>query len=44
MLRRLLLSAHLGLRPDTDPARELGEAGFAGESCVLAEGYLGRFG
>jgi hypothetical protein len=43
MLRRLLLSAYVGLRPDTDLARGLGDAGFAGESCELAETYLRRF-
>lgn len=44
MLRRLMLSAYIGLRPDTELARELHEARFAAESCELAEPYLTRFG
>jgi Ser/Thr protein kinase RdoA (MazF antagonist) len=44
MLRRLLVSAYVGLRPDTDLARDLGEARFAAESCSIGEKYLGRFG
>lgn len=44
MLRRLMLSAYIGLRPDTDLARDLHEARFAAESCELAEPYLSRFG
>jgi Ser/Thr protein kinase RdoA (MazF antagonist) len=44
MLRRLLLSAYVGLRPDTELAHELSEAGFARESCALAERYLSRYG
>jgi Ser/Thr protein kinase RdoA (MazF antagonist) len=40
MLRRLMLSAYVGLRDDTDLARELGETGFSGETCRLAESYL----
>jgi Ser/Thr protein kinase RdoA (MazF antagonist) len=43
MLRRLMLSAYIGLRPDTDLAHELREARFALESCALAERYLSRF-
>lgn len=43
MLRRLLLSAYVGLRPDTDLAHELRETGFASESCALAERYLAKF-
>lgn len=43
MLRRLLLSAYVGLRPDTDLARGLSETRFAAESCAIAEKYLGRF-
>jgi Ser/Thr protein kinase RdoA (MazF antagonist) len=44
MLRRLMLSAYLGLRSDTELARECREAGFNRESCEIAERYLGRFG
>jgi Ser/Thr protein kinase RdoA (MazF antagonist) len=44
MLRRLMLSAYIGLRPDTELARELHEARFAAESCELGERYLSRFG
>ena len=44
MLRRLMLSAYIGLRPDTELARELHEACFAAESCELGERYLSRFG
>jgi Ser/Thr protein kinase RdoA (MazF antagonist) len=44
MLRRLLEHAYIGLRPDTELARELHEAGFAAESCTVAERYLSRFG
>ena len=44
MLRRLTLSAYLGLRDDTDLARECREAGFNRESCEIAERYLSRFG
>jgi Ser/Thr protein kinase RdoA (MazF antagonist) len=40
MLRRLMLSAYVGLRDDTDLAAELREAGFSGETCRLAETYL----
>jgi Ser/Thr protein kinase RdoA (MazF antagonist) len=40
MLRRLMLSAYVGLRNDTELARELKAAGFSGETCRLAEGYL----
>jgi Ser/Thr protein kinase RdoA (MazF antagonist) len=44
MLRRLLLSAYVGLREGTDLAAELHAAGFSGESCRLAEAYLSAFG
>ena len=44
MLRRLVLSAYLGLRPDTELARECREAGFNRVSCEIAERYLSRFG
>jgi|tagenome__1003787_1003787.scaffolds.fasta_scaffold20979673_6 Ser/Thr protein kinase RdoA (MazF antagonist) len=44
MLRRLQLSAYVGLRADTELARDLHEQGFAGESCRLAERYLSTFG
>ena len=44
MLRRLTLSSYLGLRPDTELARECREAGFNRESCEIAERYLRRFG
>ena len=44
MLRRLQLSAYIGLRPDTELARELRQTGFASESCALAERYLTEFG
>jgi Ser/Thr protein kinase RdoA (MazF antagonist) len=40
MLRRLMLSAYIGLRDDTDLARELRETGFSGATCRLAESYL----
>jgi Ser/Thr protein kinase RdoA (MazF antagonist) len=40
MLRRLMLSAYVGLRDDTELARELAAAGFSGETCRLAERYL----
>jgi Ser/Thr protein kinase RdoA (MazF antagonist) len=43
MLRRLMLSAYIGLRPDTELAHELRQTGFASESCALAERYLARF-
>ena len=42
MLRRLTLSSYLGLRDDTDLARECREAGFNRESCEIAERYLSR--
>lgn len=42
MLRRLMLSAYVGLRDDTELAKELREAGFSGETCRLAEAYLGN--
>jgi Ser/Thr protein kinase RdoA (MazF antagonist) len=44
MLRRLLLSAYVGLRPDTELAHELEQVGFSRESCTLAERYLSRYG
>jgi Ser/Thr protein kinase RdoA (MazF antagonist) len=44
MLRRLMLSAYIGLRDDTDLARELRETGFSGETCQLAEAYLSQVG
>ena len=44
MLRRLTLSSYLGLRDDTDLARECREAGFNRESCEIAERYLSRYG
>lgn len=40
MLRRLMLSAYVGLRSDIELARELIEGGFAAETCALAEPYL----
>jgi len=40
MLRRLMLSAYVGLRPDTELAREMREAGYSAETCSLAEPYL----
>jgi Ser/Thr protein kinase RdoA (MazF antagonist) len=40
MLRRLMLSAYVGLRPDIELARELSEQRYSAESCRLAEGYL----
>jgi Ser/Thr protein kinase RdoA (MazF antagonist) len=43
MLRRLMLSAYAGLRPDTELAHEMAQNRFAAETCTLAEGYLGRF-
>lgn len=43
MLRRLTLSSYLGLRPDTDLARECREAGYNRESCEIGERYLSRF-
>jgi Ser/Thr protein kinase RdoA (MazF antagonist) len=43
MLRRLLLSSYIGLRPDTDLAHELRQTGFASESCSIAETYLSQF-
>jgi Ser/Thr protein kinase RdoA (MazF antagonist) len=44
MLRRLMMSAYVGLRPDTELAHELASNRFAAETCALAEVYLGRFG
>ena len=43
MLRRLMLSAYVGLRPDTEMAEELARNRFAAETCGLAEVYLSRF-
>jgi Ser/Thr protein kinase RdoA (MazF antagonist) len=43
MLRRLMLSAYIGLRPDTELAAELREARFSAETCEIAEPYLRRF-
>lgn len=43
MLRRLMLSAYAGLRPDTELAHEMAQNRFAAETCALAERYLGRF-
>jgi Ser/Thr protein kinase RdoA (MazF antagonist) len=44
MLRRLMLSAYAGLRPDTDLAEQMRTDGYSGETCALAEPYLSRFG
>jgi Ser/Thr protein kinase RdoA (MazF antagonist) len=44
MLRRLMLSAYAGLRPDTDLAHEMAQNQYAAETCALAEVYCGRFG
>lgn len=44
MLRRLMLSAYLGLRSESDLARDTLAGGFTAESCELGERYLGRFG
>jgi Ser/Thr protein kinase RdoA (MazF antagonist) len=44
MLRRLLITAYVGLRPDTELAAELKAAGYDEETCRLAEAYLSRFG
>jgi Ser/Thr protein kinase RdoA (MazF antagonist) len=44
MLRRLMLSAYAGLRPDTDLAEQMRADGYSGETCALAEPYLSRFG
>jgi len=43
MLRRLQLHAYIGLRADTELARDLHEQGFSGVSCALAERYLATF-
>jgi Ser/Thr protein kinase RdoA (MazF antagonist) len=43
MLRRLVLSAYVGLRRDTEMAHDLAKDGYASQSCVLAERYLSRF-
>ena len=39
-----MMSAYVGLRPDTELAHELARNRFAAETCALAEVYLGRFG
>jgi Ser/Thr protein kinase RdoA (MazF antagonist) len=44
MLRRLMLSAYVGLRPDTELADEMRRTGYNAASCELAEKYLSRFG
>lgn len=44
MLRRLMLSAYIGLRPDTELAAELHEMRFSAATCTIAEPYLRRFG
>jgi len=44
MLRRLLLSAYVGLRADTELAEELRVTHFSRTSCELAERYLSQFG
>jgi Ser/Thr protein kinase RdoA (MazF antagonist) len=44
MLRRVMLSAYAGLRPDTELAEQMRTDGYSGETCALAEPYLGRFG
>ncbi len=43
MLRRLMLSAYVGLRPDIELAAELAQNGYSAETCRLAEAYLTRF-
>ena len=43
MLRRLMLSAYVGLRPDTELAAELHQARFSAQTCAIAEPYLRRF-
>ncbi len=43
MLRRLMLSAYIGLRPDTELAAELLQTRFAAQTCAIAEPYLRRF-
>lgn len=44
MLRRLMLTAYVGLRSDTELADELRRTGFNKTSCELAERYLSRLG
>jgi Ser/Thr protein kinase RdoA (MazF antagonist) len=44
MLRRLMVSAYVGLRSDTELAGELARMGYDKTSCELAERYLSRFG
>jgi Ser/Thr protein kinase RdoA (MazF antagonist) len=44
MLRRLMVSAYVGLRSDTELAEELRRRGYNRASCGLAEKYLSRFG
>ncbi len=41
MLRRLLMSAYVGLRSDIDLAHELAENRFSSTTCDLGEAYLG---
>jgi Ser/Thr protein kinase RdoA (MazF antagonist) len=43
MLRRLMLSAYAGLRPDTELAEQMRADGYSAETCTLAEPYLSRF-
>lgn len=44
MLRRLMVSAYVGLRSETELADELRRTGYNTTSCELAETYLSRFG
>jgi hypothetical protein len=44
MLRRLMVSAYVGLRSDTELADKLRRTGYNSASCKLAEKYLSRFG
>jgi Ser/Thr protein kinase RdoA (MazF antagonist) len=44
MLRRLMLSAYVGLRSNTELADQLRRTGYNAASCELAEKYLSRFG
>jgi Ser/Thr protein kinase RdoA (MazF antagonist) len=43
MLRRLMMSAYAGLRPDIELTREMRARAYDAESCRLAERYLGAF-
>lgn len=43
MLRRLMVSAYVGLRSDTELADELARTGYTKTSCELAESYLSGF-